>query len=47
MKELARELKLATQDLGNALKNVSALRAYTDAIAKIEADTQAKALLDE
>ena len=47
MKELPPELKQATQNLSNALKNVPALRAYADAIARMETDAQAKALLDE
>ena len=47
MKELAPELKHATQNLGKALKNVPALRAYADAIVRMEADAQATALLDE
>ncbi len=47
MKELAPELKQATQNLGNALKNVPVLRTYADALAKMEADVHATALLDE
>ena len=47
MKELPPELKQATQNLGSALKNSVSLRADADAIAKMEADVQATALLDE
>lgn len=47
MKELPLELKQATLQLGNALKNATPLRAYADAAAKMEADSQARALLDE
>jgi cell fate (sporulation/competence/biofilm development) regulator YlbF (YheA/YmcA/DUF963 family) len=45
--ELRPELKQAAQNLGNALKNTPPLRAYADAAAKMEADAQATALLDE
>ena len=47
MKELPPELKHATQNLGDALKNSPALRAYADALAKMEADVNATALLDD
>lgn len=47
MKELPPELKQATQRLGGALKNTPLLRAHTDALAKMEADARATALLDE
>lgn len=47
MKDLRPELKQAAQALGNALKNTPPLRAYAEAAAKMEADAQATALLDE
>ena len=47
MNELTPELKQAAQALGDALKNTPPLRAYADATAKMEADAQATALLDE
>jgi cell fate (sporulation/competence/biofilm development) regulator YlbF (YheA/YmcA/DUF963 family) len=45
--ELRPEVKQAAQNLGNALKNTPLLRAYAEAAAKMEADAQATALLDE
>jgi cell fate (sporulation/competence/biofilm development) regulator YlbF (YheA/YmcA/DUF963 family) len=47
VKELQPELKQATQALGNALKNTPPLRAYADAVARMGADAQATALLDQ
>lgn len=47
MKELQPDLKHATQDLGNALKNTPSLRAYLDAAERMAIDAQATALLDE
>ncbi|CAG0947998.1 hypothetical protein ANRL1_04807 [Anaerolineae bacterium] len=47
MQELPPELKQATQNLGNALKSTPLLSAYAEAVAKMEADAQATALLDE
>ncbi len=47
MNELRPELKQAAQVLGNVLKNTPSLRAYEDASAKMVADAQATALLDE
>ena len=47
MNELTPELKQAAQALGDALKNTPPLRSYADAAAKMAADAQATALLDE
>jgi cell fate (sporulation/competence/biofilm development) regulator YlbF (YheA/YmcA/DUF963 family) len=47
MKELQPNLKHATQDLGNALKNTPSLRAYLGAKERMATDAQAIALLDE
>jgi len=44
---LSPELREAARVLGAALKNTPALRAYTDAVARMEADAHATALLDE
>jgi cell fate (sporulation/competence/biofilm development) regulator YlbF (YheA/YmcA/DUF963 family) len=47
VKELPPEVKHAAQVLGDALKNTPPLRSYAEAAAKMEADAQATALLDE
>ncbi len=47
MKELPPELKQAAQQLGSALKNTPPLRAHSEALARMEADSRATALLDE
>ncbi len=47
MTTLRPELKQATRALGKALKETPPLRAYALAVAKLEADGQATALLDE
>ena len=47
MKELPLELTQAVQTLSDALKETPPLRAYADALAKMEADASATALLDE
>ncbi len=47
MTELKPELKQAVQALGQALKNTPALRAHTDATARLDADDEATSLLDE
>ena len=47
MTTLRPEVKQATRALGEALKETRPLRAYALAVAKLEADGQAIALLDE
>jgi cell fate (sporulation/competence/biofilm development) regulator YlbF (YheA/YmcA/DUF963 family) len=47
MKKLPPELKQAVQTLNAALKQSPPLRAYADALAKMEADPSATGLLDE
>ncbi len=47
MKKLPPELKQAVQTLSEAVKQAPPLRAYTEALAKMEADRSATDLLDE